>query len=220
MSLSPARRHVMRVQAEESARLGGSPSRHLSGYNLMLLQLEEDQRRLKGIQSTEKKGEVKRGLLPRYAPWVAGALANGKGVQDDVLMTVMIWRIDAGDYDGALDIAAYALRFALVMPKRYARKTACAIVEEIADAAAKAYAAKQPVDVTILQRTLDLTETEDMPDEVRAKLHKILGYCRRDNNQPAQAYDHLSRAFQLNENIGVKKDLGQLETAIRKAQKG
>ena len=54
MSLSPARQHRLRVQAEQAAREGGSV-RHASGYDLMLLQLAEDRRRLKCCQSTVKK---------------------------------------------------------------------------------------------------------------------------------------------------------------------
>jgi hypothetical protein len=33
-------------------------------------------------------------------------LAAGGAQQDDVLMFVMLWRIDAGDYAGALDCRA------------------------------------------------------------------------------------------------------------------
>lgn len=40
MSLSPARQHRLRVQAEQAAREGGSV-RHASGYDLMLLQLPD-----------------------------------------------------------------------------------------------------------------------------------------------------------------------------------
>ncbi|CEU73490.1 hypothetical protein D9Q66_18665 [Salmonella enterica subsp. enterica] len=39
MSLSPARQHRLRIQAEQAAREGGSV-RHASGYDLMLLQLD------------------------------------------------------------------------------------------------------------------------------------------------------------------------------------
>lgn len=72
MSLSPARQHRLRVQAEQAAREGGSV-RHASGYDLMLLQLAEDRRRLKGVQSTVKKAEIKVELLPKYAAWVMAA---------------------------------------------------------------------------------------------------------------------------------------------------
>ncbi|MEL2930891.1 phage terminase small subunit, partial [Escherichia coli] len=84
MSLSPARQHRLRVQAEQAAREGGSV-RHASGYDLMLLQLAEDRRRLKGVQSTVKKAEIKVELLPKYAAWAEGVLAAGGAQQDDVL---------------------------------------------------------------------------------------------------------------------------------------
>lgn len=218
--LSPARRHVMRVQAEESAQLGGSTLRNLSAYNQMLLKLEEDKRRLKRVQSTIRKAEIKRELLPYYQPWVAGALKSGKGAQDDVLMNVMIWRVDAGDFSGALDIAEYALKHGLVMPSLYNRQTACAVAEEIADAMTKNYAAKQPVDVALIQRTLEITDVHDMPDQVRAKLHKILAYGLRDNNQPVLAYHHISQAFLFDKNCGVKKDMEQLERVARQVNNG
>ncbi|EFM2078872.1 hypothetical protein HCQ47_001606 [Escherichia coli] len=56
MSLSPARQHRLRVQAEQAAREGGSV-RHASGYDLMLLQLAEDRRRLKGVHPIHYHGE-------------------------------------------------------------------------------------------------------------------------------------------------------------------
>lgn len=37
-----------------------------------------------------------------------GVLEQGKGAQDDILMTVMLWRLDTGDIAGALEIARYA----------------------------------------------------------------------------------------------------------------
>ena len=109
MSLSPARQHRLRVQAEQAARKGGSV-RHASGYDLMLLQLSEDRRRLKGIQSTVTKAQIKVELLPKYAAWAEGVLSAGGTQQDDVLMFVMLWRIDAGDYAGALEIGRHALQ--------------------------------------------------------------------------------------------------------------
>ncbi|MGL5345412.1 MAG: phage terminase small subunit [Plesiomonas sp.] len=217
---SPARRHLMRVQAEESAQMGGSTLRNLSAYNQMLLKLEEDQRRLKRVQSTMRKAELKRELLPYYQPWVTGALTTGSGSQDDVLMNIMIWRVDAGDFGGALDIAEYALAHGLVMPKRYNRQTACAVAEEIADATAQAYVTKQPIDVALMQRALAVTEEHDMPDQVRAKLHKVLAYGLRDNNQPVLAYHHINQAFMFDKNCGVKKDMEQLERIARAANAG
>lgn len=220
MAMSPAQRHARFIQAKEAARQGGALNRHANGYELMLMKIAEDSRRLKLVQSQEKKAELKRELLPHYAPWVAGILKSGSGIQDDVIMHVMIWRIDAGDYNGAIDIAEYALRHNLVMPSRYSRQTACAVAEEIADCALKAHDAGRPINLSILSRLLDLTEPHDMPDEVRAKVHKVMGYGLRDRGQNELALAHLQRAFQLHERIGVKKDIERLERELKKAGNG
>ena len=46
-----------------------------------------------------------------------------------------------------------------------------------------------------------------MPDEVRAKLHKITGLFLRDGGDAAGALAHLQRATQLDCQAGVKKRL-------------
>lgn len=226
---SPARAHFQRVAAAEAS-ASAAPGSTLEGctqYELMMHKLATDRRRLKAIQSMEAKAVVKREILPEYVPWIEGALATGRGAQDDVLMNVMVWRIDAGDYSGALDIAAYALLHNLSMPDRYARTTATLIAEEIADAAKRARDGKQPFDVEVLTEAEKLTAGHDMPDEVRAKLQKEIGLCfaaqaaEEENTALAKllnesALEHLRRATQLNEKAGVKKDIERIERALNK----
>lgn len=113
--LSPAQRHMMRVSAAEASRRENDPLRQATGYEKMLFRLAADKRTLKQVRSMERKAEMKRGMVDAYAPWVAGVLANGRGAQDAVLMTVMVWKLDAGDVRGALEIARYALAHKLVM---------------------------------------------------------------------------------------------------------
>ncbi|EDV5512345.1 hypothetical protein YN55_004632, partial [Salmonella enterica subsp. enterica serovar Thompson] len=180
MSLSPARQHRLRVQAEQAAREGGSV-RHASGYDLMLLQLAEDRRRLKGVQSTVKKAEIKVELLPKYAAWAEGVLVAGGAQQDDVLMYVMLWRIDAGDYAGALEIGRHALRHGWVMPLGN-RNVQTVLAEEMADAAQSAMLAATGFDADLLLQTLELTDGLDMPDQSRARLHKAIGAVLSESN--------------------------------------
>ncbi|MFP1860007.1 phage terminase small subunit [Lonsdalea quercina] len=212
MSLSPARQHRLRIQAEQAARQGGSVG-HATGYDLMLLQLAEDRRRLKGVQSTVKKAELKVELLPKYAAWAEGVLTAGGTQQDDVLMFVMLWRIDAGDYAGALAIGRHALRHGWVMPIGN-RNVQTVLVEEIADAAQHALVASASFDADLLLQTLDLTDGLDMPDQSRARIHKALGGVLSDS-QPAAALNHLTHALQLDPRCGVKKDKQQLERKLR-----
>lgn len=215
MSLNPAREWKLRVQAEQAARQGGSV-RHASGYELMLMQLGEDRRRLKGIQSTVKKAEIKVEVLPKYVPWVDGVLAADGAQQDDVLMYVMLWRVDAGDYAGALTIGRHAIRHGWSMPQGFNRNVQTLLAEEMADAAKNAIVAKTDFDPGLLMQTLDVIGELDMPDQSRARLHKSLGWVLRES-QPVAALNHLQQAMQLDERCGVKKDIEQLERKIRNA---
>lgn len=200
MSLSPARQHRLRVQAEQAAREGGSV-RHASGYDLMLLQLAEDRRRLKGVQSTVKKAEIKVELLPKYVAWAEGVLAAGGAQQDDVLMYVMLWRIDAGDYAGALEIGRHALRHGWVMPLGN-RNVQTVLAEEMADAAQSAMLAATGFDADLLLQTLELTDGLDMPDQSRARLHKAIGAVLSESNP---AYAMGGDLDQLAANYNVKR---------------
>lgn len=214
--LSPAQRHMMRVSAAQAARREEDPLRHANGYEQMLFRLAADKRTLKQVRSMERKAEIKRGLLANYAPYVAGVLSDGRGAQDAVLMTVMVWRLDAGDIPGALEIARYALHHKLVMP--FGTRTApYLLAEEVAESAIRAHSAGQALNAEHLLATLTLTDEEDMPDQVRAKLHKSVGLVLRDGGKPEQGLTHLKRAFQLDSRSGVKKDIERLETALRKA---
>lgn len=184
-------------------------------YELMLMKLAQDRRRLKDIQSIERKIDVKRELLPEYQPWINGVLEGASGQQDDVLMSIFVWSIDIGDFGSALRIGAYAIEHNLVMPDQYKRDVPTVLAEEIADQSLKAIAAEQAVDLPSIAYTLDLTANRDMPDEVRAKLYKAYGYAQRAVGKLVESRDALNRAFELHDKVGVKKDIERLETLIK-----
>jgi hypothetical protein len=224
---TPARRHQARVRAEKAA-ASAAPGRTLAGashYELMLAKLAADRRRLKALQSVARKVEVKREVLPEYADYVSGALKGGRGAQDDVLTTVMIWRVDAADYAGALEIARYALQHGLTLPPHYERTAPAAIAEEFADAALIAFADGGTFDVQQLAEVLTLTEPADMHDQIRSKLHKALGLAFMnlidddslnglDYGYARAALQSLQKALQLNPRAGVKQNIARLEKQL------
>ena len=226
---SPARNHFLRASAALAAQAqqDANPLRHASGYELMLAQLGEHKRQLKQIQSVERKADAKRKMLPEYSAWVDGVLAADSGAQDDVFMTVLIWHIDAGDFAAALPLAAYAIRHKLSMPDQYKRPTACLIAEEFANMVLKAPDAIRPEDTSALMEVEALVSGEDMPDEVRAKLHKALGYAVSQvgigmdataaRAPRERALTHLRRALELHDKSGVKKDIERIEREIKNA---
>ncbi|EPE41420.1 terminase, endonuclease subunit [Salmonella enterica subsp. enterica serovar Paratyphi A str. YN09620] len=204
---------MMRVSASQAAQREQAPLRHATAYEQMLVKLADDRRTLKNIRSNERKAEKKRELLPFYAPWVAGVLADGRGAQDDIVMTVMLWRLDAGDIAGALEIAPYALKYGLTSDHR--RTTPYMLVEEVALATQRLRDAGDSVDLSWLQTTIDLTDGADVPDMVRARLHKVTGLTLRDAGQNAEALAQFQRAMQLDRNAGVRKEIERLERALK-----
>ena len=117
--VSSIRKHFERVTAAKAAVNAGESPMQGEAYELMQAALFEDYRRLKATQSMERKAEIKREILPNYAEYVAGVLEAGQGAQDDVLMRIMLWRIDAGDIGGAIEIANYAIEYGLTPPDQF-----------------------------------------------------------------------------------------------------
>ena len=215
---SPARRHFERVSAALAAADAGEAPMQGEAFELMQAALFEDYRLLKSTQSMERKAEIKREILPKYAEYITGVLEAGQGAQDDVLMRVMLWRIDAGYLAGAIAIAKYAIKHGLTPPDQFERGTAAIIAEEVADQALKLLDDDNTNTTELLaqlEEVEQLTGDADMHDQIRAKLYKALGYAYRATGQLEDAQASLERALSLNDRIGVKKDLERLERELK-----
>lgn len=217
--MTPAQRRVARVRASQAA-AKASPGQPLVGsaYELMLAKLAADKRRLNDVQSIVRKVEIKREILPEYGNWVESVLASGRGGQDDVLTTVMIWHVDAGHYEQALDIAEYVLRHGLTLPDQYQRDVPTVLVDEVSDAALAAQHQDTPIDLNLLLRLESMTEGLDMPDQARARLHKAIGIGAKAAGDLPVARKHLERALQLHSGAGCKRDLAEVDRIMKKQE--
>lgn len=215
---------VLRITASDAAPAPKAGTAAAQVY----MRFQADMQRLHAIKSIKAKIAAKRKLLPDYAAFCDGmmeAAAPGDRVADDILATVMVWRIDTADYTGALTIAEYLLAHSLAMPARYQRDAATTVTEEIADAALRDLAEKKPFDLDTLLMTEDMTAKADMPDEVRAKLHKAIGLelhrqaNAEDVTDPTdlltQAAEALRKAQGFDGRCGVKKVIEQIERALK-----
>ncbi|UOF16469.1 phage terminase small subunit [Lysobacter capsici] len=227
MAHSPAKNHYVQALAAKEAASRGSNElmAGATAYEQHMAQLQSDRLRLKQVQSAQAKAELKRDMLPAYGPYVAGVIEAGNGTPDEVLTTTMLWCIDVGAFQEALTVAEYVLRHGLAMPDRFERTTGCLVAEEIAEAALKAQKVGELFDAGILAHAAALTATEDMPDEVRAKLHLALGRALlngvTDDSVPPGAdvqagVDNLKRAIDLHSSCGGKKDLERAERFLKK----
>lgn len=234
--MSPAQRHRAFHMAKKLA-AAASPTEALRGpaasqAELQLARLGVDLRRLHEIQSVEKKIELKRELIPAYVPWIAGILDADSGAPDEILAQNMIWLFDVGEFDDALHLASYMLRHKLSLPERFKRTLGTFIVEEPADAAAKARGQAQDFDLGLLLRIEEMCAGEDMPDVVKAKLEKEIGLLMVRESEaidpnadgPAgarksgmeRALGYLRRAYGHSHTAGVKKDIDRIERELRK----
>ncbi|KRI03914.1 phage terminase small subunit [Acinetobacter baumannii] len=223
-----ARKHFQQHQAKSAAEIAAEFGTMLNtnAYEQQLLQLNSDKNRLKNIQSKQNKIELKRQLLPNYKPYVEGILEVKPGVQDTVITEILVWAIDIGDYEFALDIAEYVLEHGLKLPDRFERSEACFITEDIADEFLKTLKTDVAVDITVLERLEQLITDEtlaqskrDMPDEVKAKLYLALGKTEMrfvtgeelvDLVHATRARDFLDQACKLDDKCGGRTDLNKM----------
>ncbi|AMV03969.1 phage terminase small subunit [Xanthomonas citri] len=228
MADSPAKRHHSRVLAALEAEKR-SPGQLMTGATIheqQLAELHGDRLRLKQVQSEEGKAELKRQLLPKYDPYLDGVLQADGGAQDEIVTNAMVWHIDAGSYARGLQLADYVLRHKLKLPDRFARTTGCLVAEEIAEAAFKIQRGGDLFDLAIVAQAIALTDAQDMPDEVRAKLLLVqgrglmagIGDAPPLEDQPAvaAAVTSLRRAIELHSSCGGKKDLERAERVLKK----
>ncbi|HEO1767589.1 TPA: terminase [Acinetobacter baumannii] len=223
-----ARKHFQQHQAKSAAETAAEFGTMLNtnAYEQQLLQLNSDKNRLKNIQSKQNKIELKCQLLPNYKPYVEGILEVKPGVQDAVITEILVWAIDIGDYEFALDIAEYVLEHGLKLPDRFERSEACFITEDIADEFLKTLKTDVAVDITVLERLEQLITDEslaqskrDMPDEVKAKLYLALGKTEMrfvtgeelvDLVHATRARDFLDQACRLDDKCGGRTDLSKM----------
>lgn len=184
-----------------------------SNYDMLNLKLVEDRRTLHSIQSILGKIAKKSELLPHYDDWINATLSTGTGKSDPLLTTLMLWHIDVGNFERGLDIADYALKHQLTMPDNHQRTLATVVAEEVADTAKRLMQAEQPFDEGQVLRASTMTADQDVPDQVRAKLAKIIGELTEEAD-PATALASYKIALQHDAKSGVKGSIKRLEKQL------
>lgn len=218
--LTPAQKHFQETMARHRGASQGDTMTARTAYEQMLHRLRIDKARLSGIQSFATRAEIKQTLLPDYQGWIDGALSADTGQADEVIATVMLWNIDAGNVAEGLRIGEYVLRHKLPMPDNYSRTPATVLIDEICKpvlAAFKAGASVAPVSDDLLLQLYALTSQEDMPDQVKAQLCKAMGYTIRLVPERLQeARDWLQQALEKFEGVGVKRDIEIIDRVLKK----
>lgn len=221
--LTPAQKHFQKVMAERHGKTDEQSDTARTAHEQIMHRLRMDQSALKRVQSDQAKAAMKRQLLPHYEGWIEGTLDGDSGRQDEVIVTLMVWAIDAGDYVLAARIGRYVVTHGLLMPDRFNRTAATVLVDEICDPILVQVKADDATDVTsylaVLDEVADFTASSDMPDVVRAKLCKARAFALRNGTTEEQttALALLRQALTLDAGAGVKKEIERLARVVKKA---
>ncbi|AMR15393.1 terminase [Klebsiella quasipneumoniae] len=221
--LTPAQKHFQKVMAERHGKTDEQSDTARTAHEQIMHRLRMDQSALKRVQSGQAKAAMKRQLLPHYEGWIEGTLDGDSGRQDEVIVTLMVWAIDAGDYALAARIGRYVVTHGLLMPDRFNRTAATVLVDEICDPILVQVKADDATDVTpylaVLDDVADFTSDRDMPDVVRAKLCKVRAFALRNGTTEEQgtALELLRQALTLDAGAGVKKEIDRLARVVKKA---
>lgn len=203
----------------------------------IVLQLEEDLKRLKDIKATDRKVEAKILMLPTYKGWTDGVLAAGETERsplDQVFTTIMAWTIDVGDYMSALPMLEHAMLYKLDMPSGFSRDPITFAIDQICEDAIRIYDAggepAQQFEAGVLPMLQDLVKDHDVDlhDEVEAKLHKALGRAIMAGAKPddeadlkqrrISALEQYQTALAKDDRSGVKGDIAKLTRELKKAE--
>ena len=189
---------------------------HDQDYIKLKQQFMNHRVQLHAVQSITDKAKLKAELLPEYDGYIEGILAAGAiPVGDDVYTTLVIWTIDAGDLNRAVEMAELVFNAtdSMLSVGGFDRTAKVAIFEEIADQLAKGMA----IDTDVLKSLVELAQQKngelhaiDMPDNTRAKLFKSAGECFENQGDKAAAIAMYEAALQYNDKIGVKQKLTAL----------
>ncbi|ENJ8543992.1 TPA: phage terminase small subunit [Raoultella planticola] len=221
--LTPAQKHFQKVMAERHGKTDEQSDTARTAHEQIMHRLRMDQSALKRVQSDQAKAAMKRQLLPHYEGWIEGTLDGDSGRQDEVIVTLMVWAIDAGDYALAVRIGRYVVTHGLLMPDRFNRTAATVLVDEICDPILVQVKADETTDVTpylaVLDEVAEFTAGSDMPDVVRAKLCKARAFALRNGTaeEQATALALLRQALTLDAGAGVKKEIERLARVVKKA---
>ena len=177
------------------------------------LRLWGHMQQLKEVKSKQTKVALKKEWLPEFEGYIEGCLANSPAEQNDALVTLMIWALDAEEFALATRIARYAILNEMVMPEGWTRT----IAEVVTENAAEAFIANPELATSqheVIRDIIDLGRGEDFADELRAKIFKAYGLALRQY-QPAEAIEAFNTAYKLDKKSGVRNFINDIERTMK-----
>lgn len=218
MAMSPCQRHRAQIKAAQALDNHEALTASPVSFHLQKLELESDVAQLRSLPTTADRVEFKHDhLLPRWLPTVEAYLAGDKRYANPALVYCVIWLLDTGEMEKALDLADIAISEGQAMPDNF-KSTLPAFIADTVLAWATDEAANGHSIQPYFSRTFDnIRDKWRLHEDINAKWFKFAGlYLLRDHNgEPRatavedvdileQADALLAQAEKYNKNAGVK----------------
>ena len=196
-----------------------SPANARKHLALMEAGLDEDLARLSAIKGLATRQDLKRNeLLPKYQEYVQRYLASGLVYQNRVLVQVMVWLFDTAQFDDALVLAEIAIGQGQKMPERFKRDIPTFIADALCEWAYDEHQAGRSPEPYLSDLLLRVDGEWDLPEQIPAKYHKLIGIRALEAKEWATAIKHLERAAELYPKVGVGTRIDNARKALQKQQ--
>lgn len=215
------------AKASAAAALPYSPAEALSSpanarkhLALMETGLDEDLARLSEIKGLATRQDLKRNeLLPKYQDYVQRYIESGLVMPNRVLVQVMVWLFDTAQFEDALELTDIAIAQGQQMPERFKRRDIQTFVADaVCEWAYDEYQAKRSPEPYLSDLLPRVDGEWDLPEQIPAKYHKLIGIRALEAKEWAKAIEHLERATALYPKVGVGTRIENARKALRKQQ--
>ncbi|MGP9421525.1 phage terminase small subunit [Ewingella sp. AOP9-I1-14] len=228
MAMSPCQRHRARIKAAETLDKREALTSSPVSFHLQKLELESDVAHLRSLPRTEDRVKMKRDeLLPRWLPTVEAYIAGDKRYANPALVYCVIWLLDTGEIEKALDWADIAIGEGQDMPDNFKSTMPAFIADTVLEWAMVEAASGHSIEPFFSRTFNNIRDKWRLHEDINAKWFKFAGlYLLRDHNGEPRAtavedVDTLEKADELlaqaekyNKNAGVKTMRAKIRARI------
>ncbi|MHC9057785.1 phage terminase small subunit [Pantoea sp. y20] len=229
MALSPAQRHRARINASRALDRREALTCSPVSFHLQLNELKRDVERLRNLPATADRVDMKRDeLLPRWLPSVETYLAGDRAFDNPVFAYCVVWLMDTGEMERALDWADIAIEQGQRTPENFKSTFPAFIADNVMEWAYNEAAAGHSIEPYFTRTFNNVRDKWRLHEDIKAKWFKFAGlYMLRDENgkpratavEDVQILDQadqlLAQAEKFNRNAGVKTMRDRITARIR-----
>lgn len=195
----------------------GASRKQQTDGDVIAAALAQDLDALKQLESVDAKVELKKQLVPKWREVVDQYRESGAQHHFEPLVRLVIWLLDIGQVDAAMEYADFAIAQQQPMPDGFKRDLPAYTAEEVhnwAERQLKADASAEP----FLTQLIERVESKAWPVTqviVNSKIYRIAGMLAERDGDLKKAEGFYLKCVEVNpKGHGVKTKLGAVQARL------